>query len=265
MKKLLALPVVVAGGLALLTQAALTQDGTGPPTISALRRLGPPEGPVPRLPNGMVDLMDTTWLGGGSGGNIETTGGLKEGELDALMLPSAKALMATRDDTQDPHNFCMPDVVPRVTPFPWRFVQNYTHKAPTHMFIVHEGGIHSFRQIFMDGRPHPDYLDPTWYGHSIGSWEGDTLVIDTVGFNDKAWMDRPGHPHTEQLHTIERYTRLDLGRLENEVTIDDPGAYTRPWTVTFMARSTPGDEILEYICQEGNQYGVGSLPGFPQP
>ncbi|MSO83093.1 MAG: hypothetical protein EXQ53_07330 [Acidobacteria bacterium] len=259
MRRLLVVSAVTAVYLSLLTQTALTQNAPPQQTISALRRAGPPKGPVPRLPNGMVNLGDLVWLGGGSGGgNIETQGGLKKGELDALMLPWAKALMASRDVTQDPHNFCMPDVVPRTTPFPWRFVQNYTHTAPTHLFIVNEANIHSFRQIFMDGRTHPADLGPTWYGHSIGWWEKDTLVIDTVGFNDKAWFDGAGHPHTEQLHTTERWTRLDLGRLENRVTIDDPGAYTRPWTVTFMATATPGDEVMEYICQENNQYGAGN-------
>jgi hypothetical protein len=155
--------------------------------------------------------------------------------------------------------------VPRVTPFPYRFVQNYTHKAPTHMFILHEGNIHSYRQIFMDGRKHPAELDPTWYGHSIGSWEKDTLVIDTVGYNDKFWFDRRGHPHTEQLHTVERWTRLNLGEMENKVTIDDPGAYSKPFTLTFMATTTPGDELLEYICQENNQYGIQTIPGYKGP
>ena len=128
------------------------------------------------------------------------------------------------------------------------------------MVIVHEGNIHSFRQIFMDGRKHPPELDPTWYGHSIGWWEKDTLVIDTVGFNDKAWFDGRGTPHTEQLHTIERWTRLDLGRLENKVTIDDPGTYSKPIEVTINATTTIGDEVMEYICQDGNQYGINTLP-----
>jgi hypothetical protein len=142
-------------------------------------------------------------------------------------------------------------------------VQNYTHQKPTHIFILHEGNIHTYRQIFMDGRPHPKDLDPTWLGHSIGHWEGDTLVIDTVGYNDQFWFDRRGHPHTEQLHTIERWTRLDKGRMENKVTMDDPGAYTRPWTVTFMATlSPPDDDLQEYICQENNQYGVDTIPGW---
>ena len=95
----------------------------------------------------------------------------------------------------------------------------------THLYFLFEGNIHSFRQIFVDGRKHPDDPDPTWYGHSVGHWEGDTLVIDTVGFNDKFWFDFGGHPHTEKLHTIERWTRTDLGTLVNQVTIDDPGAY----------------------------------------
>ena len=250
----------------LLMQSGSAQTSAPPLTISAARRLGPPKGPVPRFPNGMVMLTDVTWLGGGSRSDIGVEGGLKKGELETLMLPWARTLMESRKETQDPHNFCMPDIVPRATPFPFRFVQDFTHIPPTHMFIVQEGNIHSFRQIFMDGRKHPDDLAPSWYGHSIGHFEKDTLVIDTVGYNDKAWFDDAGHPHTEQLHTIERWTRLDAGRLENKVTIDDPGAYSRPWEVTFMATTTPGDEILEYICQENNQYGVQTLPGgLPPP
>ena len=111
-----------------------------------------------------------------------------------------------------------------------------------HIFILYEGNIHSFRQIFMDGRKHPDDPDPTWYGHSIGHWEKDTLVVDTVGFNDKFWFDYLGHPHTEKLHTIERYTRTDLGNMTIEVTIDDPGAYAKPFTTTGTARLQPGSE-----------------------
>ena len=257
MKKLCVAPVrfvlcLLALGLvdgAFVPASAQTQ-GAPPQTISAARRAGPPKGPIPRLPSGQPDLSDVSWLA--SGGNFR--------EHDALLLPAAKAILAKRDVTQDPHNFCMPDVVPRTTPFPIRFFFNYTHKTPTHMVIVHEGNIHSFRQVFMDGRKHPAELDPTWFGHSIGSWEKDTLVIDTVGFNDKSWYDGRGTPHTEQLHTIERWTRLDLGRLQNKVTIDDPGAYSRPFEVTINASTTIGDEVMEYICQDGNQYGINTLP-----
>ena len=128
--------------------------------------------------------------------------------------------------------------------------------------------IHSYRQIFMDGRAHPPDPDPTWYGHSIGRWDGDTLVVDTVGFNDKFWFDFRGHPHTERLRTVERYTRKDTNTLINEITIDDPGAYSTPFTVTFTARLRPGDELTEYICQENNQdvphlQGPTTTPGDP--
>jgi len=228
-------------------------------------RTAPPTGPVPRLPDGTVDL-NGVWIGGGPVNDMEQQGGLKKGTLDSLMLPWAKALVAKRDVTMEPHNQCLPMGVPRATPFPWRFVQNYTHKAATHLFILHEGNIHSYRQIFMDGRRHPAEPDPTWFGHSIGKWEGDTLVIDTVGYNDKFWFDRVGHPHTEQLHTIERWTRIDLGHMENRVTIDDPGAYSQPFTLRFMADLTPPtDELLEYICQENNQFGVETIPGGLKP
>jgi hypothetical protein len=246
-KRTLVVGALSVACLAVLAQTVLTQ-GPGP-SIAALRRAGPPKGPIARLPGGQPDLSDVAWLA--DDGNFR--------EHDHLLLPSAKAIMAKRDVTQDPHNYCMPDVVPRTTPFPFRIFMNYTHKAPTHMVIVYEGNIHSFRQIFLDGRKHPEYVDPSWFGHSIGGWEKDTLVVDTIGFNDRSWYDGRGTPHTEQLHTVERYTRLDLGRMQIRVTIDDPGAYSRPFDVTINATNTPGDEVREYICQEGNQYGQGTL------
>jgi hypothetical protein len=210
--------------------------------------------PAPRLPNGTVDL-NGLWLGGGPVNSIAQ--GLKAGETLPL-LPSAQALMADRAkrETDDPHLWCMPHGVPRTTPYPFRFVQNYTHTAPTHLFILFEATIHTYRQIFMDGRAHPPELDPTWFGHSVGRFEQDTLVIDTVGFNDKFWFDRQGTPHTEQLHTIERWTRVNEGTLSNQVTIEDPGAFSRPFVTTWTARqATPGDELMENFCQENNQYG----------
>jgi hypothetical protein len=215
--------------------------------------------PAPRLPDGSVDLTGT-WLGGGPNNDFEREGGLKPGEVVRLLLPGARALMDTRTEAQDPQNFCLPMGVPRqATAFPIRFVQNFTHRPATHIFILQEGNMHSYRQIFMDGRKHPEDPTPTWLGHSIGWWAGDTLVVDTIGFNDKFWFDRRGFPHTEQLHVIERWTRIDFTTLHNEVTIDDPGAYSRPFTATFKARLTaPGDELREYICAENNQYG---LPG----
>ena len=257
MKRLLIASIVIAGGLPILAQEG--QGGAGSlGEVNALgqsvRRPPPPSGPTPRLPDGTVDL-NGLWVGGGAVGDMERDGGLKPGEVP--LLPAAKALRDSRKEHDEPYLYCMPQGAVRAQPYPWRFVQNYTHKAPTHLFKLEEGNIHSYRQIFMDGRKHPSELDPTWFGHSIGHWEGDTLVVDTVGFNDKFWFDRRGHPHTEQLHVIERFTRKDMGHMEIKITVDDPGAYSKPFTLTFNARlSNPGDELMEYVCQENNQYGI---------
>jgi hypothetical protein len=257
MKKVL-LGSVIALGLPLVAQTqgqdgqTLPQrlGGNTPLTTNATQ-------PVPRMSDGTVDLWGT-WVGGGPVGNIEEQGGLPKGTLNSIMLPAAKARMAAQKETDDPHVYCLPMGVPRQAGgFPWRFVRYPTHGPATHMFVLFEGNARMYRQIFMDGRKHPVDPTPTWWGHSIGRWEGDTLVVDSVGFNDRFWFDRAGHPHTEQLHTIERWTRVDFATLANQVTIDDPGAYSRPFTVNFKASlSKPGDELMEYICLENNQFGL---------
>jgi hypothetical protein len=145
--------------------------------------------------------------------------------------------------------------VGRYTPYPFRFIQNYTHTKPTHLYIFYEL-MRSIRQVFMDGRKHPPDLDPTWLGHSIGWYENDTLVIDTVGFNDKTWLDGRGTPHTDQLHTVERWTRVDRGHLVTEMVFDDPGTFSRPVTIKYESTLRPvTDDVMEYVCQENNQYG----------
>jgi hypothetical protein len=202
-----------------------------------------PTGPAPRMADGTPDLSGA-WMGSGSNSG-DISKGLKAGE-QLIMLPWAEALMKTRRSQDDPEANCLPTGIPRGAPYPWRLIQ-----TPERYFILFEGNIHSYRQIFMNGK-HPEDPDPTWYGHSIGSWDKDTLVVDTVGLNDKFWFDYLGHPHTEKLHTIERYTRTDLGNMTIEVTIDDPGAYAKPFTTTGRARLQPNTELIEYICQENN-------------
>jgi hypothetical protein len=204
-----------------------------------------PTGPAARLPNGTIDLSGV-WQGGGPVGNIAD--GLAKGETLPLR-PEWKKIMDARMSKEDPEANCLPTGVPRRDPYPWRILQ-----TATHTFFLFEGNIHSYRQIFMDGRKHPADPDPTWYGHSIGWWEGDTMVVDSVGFNDKFWFDFIGTPHTEKLHTIERYTRRNMGTLVVETTVNDPGAYTKPFTITFTARLRPGEELMEYICNENNEW-----------
>ena len=199
---------------------------------------------IPRTPDGKPDLSGI-WIGGGP--LTDLAAGLPEGQTVPL-LPAAEKLMNQRQAKDDPETNCLPTGVPRIAPYPWTFAT-----APGRLYMLFEGNIHSYRQIFMDGRAHPKDLNPTWYGHSVGRWEGDSLVIDTVGFNDKFWFDFRGHPHTEQLHTVERYTRKVFETLTNEITITDPGAYSKPFTVTFTANLMPNGELLEYICQESER------------
>ncbi len=254
-------PLLMAGCLSAGAQGPVAQEPVTAPISREFGLLtepsdGPlaPDAPAPRLPDGTPDLGGV-WVGGGPGPDIRRGDkpgeGLMPGE-EIVLLPWAKELMDGRMAQDDPEANCLPTGIPRIAPFPWRIVQIPAYGKATHLFFLIEGNIHSYRQIFMDGREHPEDLDPTWYGHSIGRWEGDTLVIDTVGFNDRFWFDYQGHTHTEQLHTIERYTRTNVGTLENEITIIDPGAYEKPFTVKFYAVLRPGWELQEYICNENN-------------
>jgi len=238
------LAAVAVAGIALvpyLTAAGQDEEGRARAKNAAKAK----SKPAPRTADGKVDFSgiwspDRHFI-------YDLHDALKEGEKLPLQ-PWAETLARERMSKDDPEASCLPAGVPRQAPYPWRIVQTRTH-----VFLLFEGNIHSYRQIFMDGRKHPADPNPTWYGHSTGRREGDILVIDTVGFNDKFWFDFVGHPHTEQLHTIERYTRNSLGTLSEVVTIDDPGAYTRPFTVTSSHRLLPNDELLEYVCQENEK------------
>jgi hypothetical protein len=112
----------------------------------------------------------------------------------------------------------------------------------------------TYRQIFMDGRALEAEPNPTWMGYSVGRWDGDTLVVESFGFNDRTWLDHDGHPHTEQLRMTERYRRRDFGHLDVEVTFSDPGAYTRPWKVAVRAELAADTEMLEWVCHDSDHH-----------
>ena len=212
-------------------------------------------GPVPRLPDGKPDLTGP-WVGGGSNADIERDAGLKPGELP--LLPWAGELRDKRKTQDEPYVGCLPMSVPRMNPYPWKFAMSYTSKGLTHIYLLHEtGDAGAHRVVYMDGRKHPDDFIPTWWGHSIGQLQGNTLVIDTVGYNDKFWFDSRGTPHTEKLHTIERWTRTNYGTLVNEFTLDDPGAFSKPVQLKFIANLIRQDlDLMEFICAENNQAGI---------
>ena len=116
------------------------------------------------------------------------------------------------------------------------------------------------RQIYTDGRKLPMDPQPAWLGYSVGKWEGDTLVVDSAGFNDKTWLDAFGHPHSEAMRIQERFRRRDFGHMDVQVTIDDPEMYTRPFTITFRELLLPDGDILESVCNE-NERDRPHLPG----
>lgn len=170
----------------------------------------------------------------------------------------AKALAEYRraqDSRYDPQGYCLPPGGPRLmtTPYPMEILQLPEQRR---ILMIYEGNAHVFRLIHMDGREHPstEVRTPTFMGHSVGHWEGDTLVIDSVGFNEKTWIDMVGDPRTDALHVVERLTRTSLHTLRYEATIDDPGAYTEPWTIAFDVHWDPEGQIQEYICQENNRW-----------
>jgi hypothetical protein len=171
---------------------------------------------------------------------------------DIPFQPWSRALYADREGHRlEPHARCKASGVVRQfqTPYGIEFLELPELQT---MYIFDVGGPHTFRVIHMDGRSHPQTPTPSYYGHSIGWWEGDTLVIDTVGYNEGFWLDRMGAPHTERLHTVERVTRSDSASMRYEMTIDDPTVYTAPWKATFDMRWNEGVELFEYICQEAN-------------
>jgi hypothetical protein len=174
---------------------------------------------------------------------------------DVPFKPWARELHNYRRANQlEPHTRCKPSAGPRqfLTPYGVEIVEIPDLKR---IFIMDLGGPHTYRTIYMDAETHPADLARTYYGHSIGHWEGDTLVVDTRGFNEHFWLDRSGLPHTEQLHLIERFTRTDSKTIKYQVTIDDPGAYTAKWSAGFLLGWDPEAELFEYICQDNNLAG----------
>jgi hypothetical protein len=198
-----------------------------------------PSGPTPKTADGKVDLSGV-W-----------TPGLTFTNMGQVPLqPWAEEVYKERRanlSKDDPEGHCLPAGVPRISPFLQKFVQ-----TPTLLVILDEGNIHSYRQVFLDGRPHLDDPGPLWMGDSIGKWDGDTLVVDTKYLNDKTWLNGQGLPHSEDLHVVERFRRPDLGHLEIEVTMEDTKAFTKPHTFTRTYLLRPTWEIQEYVCNEFN-------------
>ena len=205
-------------------------------------------GPTPHTEDGKPDLSGT-WAPNAIRQKLDIQAALKEIDKAIPFQPWAEELYLERKANfpkDGAESRCLPPGGPRMTtaPYPFRIVQ-----TPKLMIMLYEGGAQVWRQIYMDGRQHPADCKPTRHGHSIGHWEGDTLVVDSVGFNGQAWLDEAGLPTTESLHLIERFRRPDSGHLEIENVIDDPKAYTKSWSFITYPLVMKG-ELMEYVCRE---------------
>lgn len=201
-----------------------------------------PEGPTPRAQHGRPDLSGV-WLP-----NVAKP----VGEFPQA-LPWADAVARERQMrgfVDAPSSRCLPNGLSFAgTWAPYRLIQ-----TPELVVVIDENGDPP-REIHLDGRERPADLNPTYMGHSLGRWDGDTLVVDTVGFNDRPWLTFAGWPQTENMRVTERFTRPDLGHLEVEMTFDDPGAFHKPFTLKRVSSLAPeGSGLMEYVCAENNKY-----------
>jgi hypothetical protein len=259
--------------LALLAAPSGAQDAAPPAGGQTAKPAPPPPKPAPRRADGTIIIGTSPgeqgiWVGDGRlainplSYEPNTTKNAPI-HIDNVPLQDwARELTNARHAEflkDEPHARCKPSGGPRefITPYGFELLELPELKQ---VLVFDIGGPHSYRVIYMDGRPHPKNLEPSYYGHSIGHWEKDTLVIDAIGFNEKFWMSRDGLPHSDALHLIERITRVDYNTLRYEVTVDDPGAYTAPWKSGFNLRWTPGIELFEYQCQ-GNNFFPESVFG----
>lgn len=205
---------------------------------AASRRHKPPAGPAPRMKDGKPDLSGTWW----------TPRTIDPGRPEWLPNAIAVAKERTENNRRDsPQARCLPAPVLRIGPV-YELVQ-----SAQMMILISDDDSPGFHQIYLDGRAHPSDPVPAWYGHNVGHWEGDTLVVDRVGFNDQVWLDQESHPHSDKLHVIEKYTRPDQGHLLTEITVEDPGVLARPYTMKRESELAPAETIYEFICPENNR------------
>ena len=253
------------GALVALSVPVAGQGGVGAPAAPASTR------PIPRLSNGKPDLtgiwakntLNTPVAGVPAGARVDSLGGsmLAEGVRTRPLTPFGRWRYNQRLHEVNPQVWCWPPGVPRIDwqePYPVEFLQR-----PDRLIMAYEFS-HNFRVAPTDGRQHPADLAPTYLGHSVGYWEGDTLVLDVRGFTDNTWLDIYGNPHSGQMRVVERFTRTAYDQLEFQFTIEDPTIYTRPWTSTkrVWPLARPEWNVMEYSCTSFNRVLTDSGGGF---
>src|SRR5215510_10766400 len=203
--------------------------------------------PAPRTPDGKPDLSGT-WQPETNPYRFDLIEDPKE---ERVFRPAAEAIFLERVKDfrrDDPVTNCLPGGPSDTLNSMYRIIQ-----SPTVVAVLFESGTGRYRQIYMDGRKLPKDPNPTWLGYSVGHWEGDTLVVESAGFNDRSWLDRVGHPHSEKLRVIERFRRVDFGHMQFQITYDDPETLTKPLTISLPVSYRADTDMLENVCNENNR------------
>ena len=227
---------------ALVGAAALTMAAAVPAQDAPAIPRGDGYAELERLP----DFTGVWTLGIGAGGRAPAQPQLTPAAQERL--DAFRAKQAAEGVSQEKQIKCIPPGMPGIMrqPYPLEFLF-----TPGRVTIFAETYTQA-RRIYTDGRPLPEDPDPFFNGYSVGRWEGDTLLVDTIGFNERFWLDRRGLPHTNQMHTIEKFTRTHQNAIAYEITVDDPGAYTAPWKGELNLSWEPNTELFEYMCQQAN-------------
>jgi hypothetical protein len=205
---------------------------------------------APRTPEGKPDLSGL-WRPDANPYRFDVIQDLKD---EGIFRPAAEALFMKRVADfrrDDPVTNCLPAGPSEMLNAMYRIIQ-----SPNEVALLYEGGTGRYRQIYMDGRKLPKDPNPTWLGYSVGHWEGDTLVIESAGFNDRSWLDRAGHPHSENLRVTERFRRVDFGHMQFQITFDDPETLTKALSISLAVNYAPDTDMLEAVCNETDRNKV---------
>lgn len=245
------LPASLCGQWLRQSTPGIPRTDDGKPNLTA---------PAPRTPDGKPDLSGL-WRPAFNPYNLDVIQDLKD---EAVFRPAAEALFKqhlAEFHESDPITRCLPggplEILAAGGIAHYRIVQ-----SPSMMVLLYERGS-IYREIFMDGRELPKDPNPTWMGYSVGHWDGDTLVVESAGFNDRTWLDRMGHPHSEELRVTERFQRVDFGHMRLQVTYDDPKTLIRPITISLAVNYAPDTGMLETICD--NERDAAHLVGKAEP
>src|SRR5215469_14839223 len=231
----LLLPVTVCAQWLNLPTPGIPRTADGKPNLSA---------PAPRTADGKPDLSGM-WRPEVNAYRFDVIQDLKD---EGVFRPQAEAVFLKRVAEfrhDDPVTLCLPGGPSEMLNTMYRVVQ-----SPTVMALLYESGTGRYRQIYLDGRKLPQDPNPTWLGYSVGHWDDDTLVVESTGFNDRSWLDRAGHPHSENLRVTERFRRVNFGHMQFQITFDDPQTLTKPLSISLELNYAPDTEMLETVCNE---------------